>query len=279
MTETMRKNDRGKIVMRILSACRRIFLSASAFLIVCTLLFGCVFLTAYANSYLPAYSYLSANSYLPANFYVHGQENIPVRQAAAGMVRSASMAQAWEEELPEREEEAAWRRAYLYIICNMQEYLDDPYHNRMDSEKYHSMDQLVYLGIHDFDGDGIPELLAGDTITMAVFTFAGGRVEKLADLYYPNTACWCINGVYFKDNSVSVSCDGQDGSDFVDFGFLDNNGMKGFATRYYSASGRVSEEAREEIRLVHEETGWVLKFRSGEEAALDSGFDYDLIRW
>ena len=189
------------------------------------------------------------------------------------------MMQAWEEELPEREEEAAWQRAYLYIICNMQEYLDDPYHNRMDSEKYHPMDQWVYLGIHDFDGDGIPELLAGDTTTMAVFTFVGGRVEKLADLYYPNTACWCINAVYFKDNSVSVSGDGQDGSDFVDFGFLDNNGMKGFATRYYSVSGMVSEEAREEIRLVHEESGWVLKFRSGEEAALDSGFDYDLIRW
>ena len=117
----------------------------------------------------------------------------------------------------------------------------------MDSEKYHPMDQLVYLGILDFDGDGIPELLAGDTITMAVFTFADGRIEKLADLYYPNTACWCINGVYFKDNSVSVSCDGQDGSDFVDFGSLDNNGMKGFATGYYSASGRGLEEAREEI--------------------------------
>lgn len=277
----MRKNDRGKIAMRILSACRSIFLSVSVVLIVCPFLFVCVFLTACANSYPPAYSYLSANSYLPANFYLHGQENTPVRQTAAGMALPVSMTQAWEEEqeLPEREEEAAWQRAYLYIICNMQEYLDDPYHNRLDSEKYHPMDQLVYLGIHDFDGDGIPELLAGDTITMAVFTFSGGRVEKLADLYYPNVACWCINGVYFKDNSVSVSCDGQDGSDFVDFGFLDNNGMKGFATRYYSASGRVSEEAREEIRLVHEETGWVLKFRSGEEAALDSGFDYDLIRW
>ena len=265
--------------MRILSACRSIFLSVSVVLIICPFLIVCVFLTACANSYPPAYSYLSANSYLPANFYLHGQENVPGRKAAAGMALPVSMMQAWEEELPEREEEAAWQRAYLYIICNMQEYLDDPYHNRMDSEKYHPMDQWVYLGIHDFDGDGIPELLAGDTTTMAVFTFVGGRVEKLADLYYPNTACWCINAVYFKDNSVSVSGDGQDGSDFVDFGFLDNNGMKGFATRYYSVSGMVSEEAREEIRLVHEESGWVLKFRSGEEAALDSGFDYDLIRW
>lgn len=279
MTETMRKNDRGKIAMRILSAYRSTFLSAGVFLIVCPFLSVCVFLTACANSYLPTNSYLFANSYLPANFYLHGQENMPVRQAAAGMALPVSMTQAWEKELHEREEEAAWQRAYLYIICNMQEYFDDPYHNRRDSEKYHPMDQLVYLGIHDFDGDGIPELLAGDTITMAVFTFAGSRAEKLADLYYPNTACWCINGVYFKDNSVSVSCDRQGVSDFVDFGFLDNNDMKGFVTRYYRASVRGTEEAREEIRLVYEESGWVLKFRSGEEAKLDSGFDYDLIRW
>lgn len=234
---------------------------------VCTFLSVCVFLTA------------CANSYLPTNSYLHVRENMPVHQAAAEMTMSVSMTQAWEEELSEREEEAAWQRAYLYVICNLQKYLADPYHSRRDSEIYNPMDQWVYLGLHDFDGDGIPELLAGDTITMAVFTFAGGHAEKLADLYYPNTACWRINDVYFKDNSVSISGDGIDRSDFVDFGFCDNTDMKGFVTRYYSASGSLPEEAREEIRLVHEASGWVLKFQSGEEAALDSEFNYDLIQW
>lgn len=77
---------------------------------------------------------------------------------------------------------------------------------------YNPMDQWVYPGLHDFDGDGTPELLAGDTITMAVFTFTGGRVEKLADLYDPNVAYGCIGGVCFKENSVSVSCGSLGGS-------------------------------------------------------------------
>lgn len=263
----MWKNDRRKIAMWILSTCRSLFLSVCAFLAMCTFLSVCVFLTACANSYLPVYSYL------------HVQENLPVRQAAAETALPVSMTQVWEEEMMEREAEAAWQRAYLYVICNMQEYLADPYHSRNDSEIYNPMDQWVYLGLHDFDGDGIPELLAGDTITMAVFTFVGGRAEKIADLYYPNTTCWRVDNVYFKDNGVSISCDDSDGSDFVDFGFRDNNDIRGFVTTYYYDSGRMPVEAREKIRLVHEASGWVLKFQSGEEAALDSEFDYDLIRW
>lgn len=38
-------------------------------------------------------------------------------------------------------------------------------------------------------------------------------------------------------------------------------------------------EAEERIRLVHEESGWILRFQSGEEVVLDSELNYDLIRW
>lgn len=269
----MRKNDSGRMVRRMLSACRNIFLPAGIFWGVCTFLLACVFLTACAHSYL------DARACLPVHSYVHAEENLPVRQAAVEATLPVSILQVWEEEIMEREKEAAWQRAYLYVICNMQEYLADPCHSRSDSEMYNPMDQWVYLGLHDFDGDGIPELLAGDTITMAVFTFAGGRVEKLADLYDPNVACGCIDGVCFKENSVSVSCGSLGGSSLVKFGFRDNNDMKGFATEYFGASGVLPEEAEERIRLVHEESGWILRFQSGEEAVLDSEFNYDLIRW
>ena len=78
-------------------------------------------------------------------------------------------------------------------------------------------------------------LLAGDTITTAVFTFADGQVEKLVDVKNPKEA-------------------------YIYFGVP------------------MPKEAEESIRLVYEASGWVLKFPSGEEAALDSGFDYDFIR-
>lgn len=200
------------------------------------------------------------------------------------------------------EDEAAWWSAYLEVIYNMQEYLVDPNDYRSNPEIYNPMDNEIYLGLHDFDSNGIPELLVGDLLTMAVFTYSDEQVQKIVDLYNPNTSFWGINGIYFKDNSVSLNCDGADGSDFVNFGFLDGKYMIGFyeqlslpsvvmingeestleeMNRIYTINfnEREPEELKERIRLVNETGTWKLKFRSGEIAILNKDLNLELIMW
>lgn len=198
---------------------------------------------------------------------------------------------------------ADWQSAYLEIICNMQEYLVDIDDYRSNPELYNPMDDWVYLGIHDFNDDDIPELLVGDTLTMAVFTFTDGKPEKIVDLYNEyDPSSWCINGVDFKDNSVSLGCSGSGGTTFVNFGYLDGQYVLGHYSeinlpsvvringeestleemnRIYTTDYalREKEEYRERIRLVNENGVWVLKFQSGEEAVLDDQFDFGLIMW
>lgn len=208
-----------------------------------------------------------------------------------------------EEIAADTEGAADWQNSYLEIICNMQEYLVDIDGYRSNPELYNPMDDWVYLGIHDFNGDSIPELLVGDTLTMAVFTFSDGKPEKIADLYDEyEPLTWCINGVHFKDNSVSLGCSGSGGTTFVNFGYLDDqyvighysennqpsvariNGKEStleemnkiYATDY---AQREPEENRERIRLVNEDGVWILKFQSGDEKILDDQFDYGLIMW
>lgn len=203
----------------------------------------------------------------------------------------------------DQNEPADWQSAYLKIICNMQEYLVDINGYRSNPELYNPLDDWVYLGIHDFDNDNIPELLVGDTLTMAAFTFTDGKPEKIVDLYdeyEPST--WCINGVDFKDNSVSLGCSGSGGSTFVNFGYLDGRYVMGTYSEINQPSvvringeessleemnriyitdydRRDPAEYRERIRLVNEDGVWILKFQSGEEAVLDEKFDFSLIMW
>lgn len=195
-----------------------------------------------------------------------------------------------------------WQTAYLHIICHLQDYLADEYNNRDNQSISDPVGILGYLGIHDFDSDGIPELIAGDLRSMAVFSFFDGHVEKLADLYYPDPI-WCVNGVQFRDNSISVTCSGSSGSDFVQFGFLDGEYKLGIYSEYrypckvfvngelstleemnriypLDLEQRTDSELKEDIRLVHENGVWILKFSlSGVEAVLDNTFDFDLIMW
>lgn len=199
-----------------------------------------------------------------------------------------------------------WQNAYLEIICHMQDYLAIPYspdgsNDRNNPDLYNPSDNLIYLGIHDFDNDTIPELLLGDSLTMAAFTFTNGSIQKLADLYFPDIL-WCINGVLFNGNSVSIQCAGSDGCDFVNWGYLDGeyklglysqlcpelpitiNGSIGtledinqiYSTDYTKVT---EEEYRKRLRLLNKDGLWSLRFESGEEYILDSNFDYNLITW
>lgn len=249
--EMMQKGCSEKSIAPVPIVCRYVFLAVCMFFMACIFLTACTFFAA------------------GANFYPYVQRNITMRHTSLEEVVLGEETAEWED-TGGWEAEAAWKRAYLYVICNMQEYLASPYKSRNDTVAYQPVDEWVYLGIHDFDGDGTPELLAGNTMTMAVFTFTGGQLDKLADLYCPDAAYWRVDGVYFKGNSISVG--GADGSGFVNFEFEDGVYIVSFAER-------VHEEEKERIRLVHGESGWILQFQTGEETALDSGFDYDLIRW
>ena len=113
---------------------------------------------------------------------------------------------------------ATWQDVYRQII------LSDPrnYLAVALSPEISMENRQLYLGIHDYDCDGTPELIIGDSWAAAVFTYSDGQAEKLADLCIPNTV-WCINGLHARGNSISVHCDGAGGGDFVNFGFLDGN--------------------------------------------------------
>lgn len=200
---------------------------------------------------------------------------------------------------------ATWQEAYLQIIWNLPDYLADVFMSEGDRENpdlYDPENNSVHLGIHDFDEDGTPELIAGDGLSLAVFTFAGGQAEKLADLYYPGVV-WCVNGVQFRDHSVSVTCAGSGGNDYVQFGYIDGEYKLGlYSERSYPSDVLINREistleemnriypmpyeVREDSELkwhrplVYENGVWVLKsYFSDEEIILDSTFDFDLIKW
>lgn len=211
-----------------------------------------------------------------------------------------------EENISEILEQNTWQSAYLEILQHLQDNLaplkePDGTDYRSYAEIYNPQDVFIYLGLHDFDDDGIMELIVGDTLTMAVFTYRNGQAEKIADLYYPDSV-WCINGVYFKENSISLNCDGSGGSNFVNYGYLDGEYKLGFyselilddeitingepATReevnqIYTLDWeeRSEDESKERIRLVWENDKWVLKYFSGEEVILDENFDFNSIVW
>ena len=216
------------------------------------------------------------------------------------------------------DEPLTWQSAYLEIICHMEDYLplNLSYPDKTDSRKnsiYYDPDHKEgYVGIHDFDGNGIPELLAGDYMGMGVFTFSEGKAEKIADLYWPDYYDWCINGAYFKDNSISLNCDGSTGSWFVCFGFVageyrlgryykysSNPELKGNGFTDVTLNGEPSTreemdtiyntnwderdretELRNKVEIINQGRTWVLKYQlSEEEFQLNQDFDFELIRW
>ncbi|MBR1702817.1 MAG: hypothetical protein IJ716_12760 [Lachnospiraceae bacterium] len=196
-----------------------------------------------------------------------------------------------------------WQSAYLEILYHLQDYLAPLYYpdGANTRRNIDPLDIPIYLGLHDFDEDGTLELIIGDIVTMAVFTYKDNQVEKIADLYYPDSM-WCINGVFFKDHSISLACNGAGGSDFVNFGYLDGKYALGLYSqlnmpsvvtingeessleemnRIYTLNyeQRSEEEWRTRLRLVKENENWILKYPSGEEVVLDSNFDFDAILW
>ena len=190
---------------------------------------------------------------------------------------------------------STWQEAYLSIIkCDRQQLLVDSENARYPGDTY------IYLGIHDFDGDGTPELIFGDGVSLAVFTFSEGQVERIADLYFPGIV-WCVNGIAIHGNGMSVMCDGSGGTDYVNFGYIDGEYVLGlYAPRAHmepTINGEVCtvddinrihttdynemapEEFREKIQLVFENGQWILKLPSGEEFLVNDAVDFSKFVW
>lgn len=193
---------------------------------------------------------------------------------------------------------ATWQDVYRQII------LSDPrnYLAVELSPEINMEDRQLYLGIHDYDCDGTPELIIGDSWAAAVFTYADGQAKKLANLCIPNTV-WCINGLHARGNSISVHCDGAGGGDFVNFGFGDGeyvlgiytglsndydppliNGKTGtidqmnriYPTDYASYS---EDDLKEMVHLVRKGDDWTIHLPSGEIVTLDESFDFGRFLW
>lgn len=87
------------------------------------------------------------------------------------------------------------------------------------------------MGFHDFDQDGIPELILGDGVSVGVFTYKNNTVEKVTDLYEPED--WmAINGLHYKNNSIVLESNGSDGSGYVCFTYYEGEYITGFHDDY-----------------------------------------------
>ncbi len=256
------------------------------------------------------------------NFQIYGKKGLiivglAILLSACGYKETAEIekeppAEVWTESCPTEVRETergtvekiqTWQEAYLDILYHLQENLVPLYEpDGSDSRKFFDgEDMSIYLGLHDFDEDGTLELIAGDTFSLAVFTYREGQAEKIADLYYPDIV-WCINGVHFKDHRISLNCDGAGGSDFVNFGYVNGEYVLGRYSELNPDTGitvngvestyeevnqiytldwkeREQDAVKEWVRLVREEEVWILKYQSGEEVVLDSNFDFDTILW
>ncbi len=214
-----------------------------------------------------------------------------------------------EEGQQEKESVQTWQSAYLEVIYHLWDYLAPRYEPRSHKDsrrEYNNPENLwsFYLGLHDFDGDGTLELITGDGLGVAIFTYENGHVKKIADLCpLDPAATWCVCGMHFKDNSIRVECDGSGGANVINFGYIDGEYMLGYYNEQTSTDpitingrevtveevGRIytldydkieEEECRERFRLVNEKGVWILKhYESDEESVLDMSFDFDSVLW
>lgn len=193
-----------------------------------------------------------------------------------------------------------WQEAYRKVIqSDRNNLLADPEHFRSQVEE-----TQVYIGIHDFDEDGTPELIFGDGVSLAVFTYSDGSAAKIQDICFPETL-WCVNGVCFQGNALRAECNGSGGSAYVNFGYLDGQYLMGRYTeqcpdipctvnetvctleeftRIYPLnetdySDYQSGVLKEKANLIHNGSEWVIQLNSGEEIKVDSTFDFSQFAW
>ncbi len=118
-----------------------------------------------------------------------------------------------------------WEKAYIELLYNRDEVLSNPGGERGDNQ--YPIDYLR-LFIHDFDSDGIPELVVGDRYAVDVYTVCDGKYERLASLNTPDEY-HMVKGIALCDNCLYLS-DGDRGGErsYCVFGYFDG----GYHTLY-----------------------------------------------
>lgn len=148
------------------------------------------------------------------------------------------------------EKNSAWEASYREVIENIDDYLIDV--NGMENE----FNGYAYLGIHDFNEDGTPELVMGDNQAIGIYTTETGFVKKVAELYEPEE--WGgINGLVYKDNSIMLVSDGSDGNGYVCFTYQDGQYITGIHDDYNAEDATVngSESTFEEFSRIFDFNG------------------------
>ena len=194
-----------------------------------------------------------------------------------------------------------WEEAYKEIVCNMESYLADPYILRQEFDRADSDICIGYIGIHDFDDDGVPELIIGDTVSIGIFTYEDGMVKKIADLYEPED--WGgINGVHYRDNTIILVNSGSDGSCYVCLSCYDGEYVTGVYDEYkpqmavingkevteeefkkwFDTAGLLRDSSIPRSRIKKEDgivTALVIDAIQKEEYILIDDLDFGAIKW
>ncbi|MCM1467609.1 MAG: hypothetical protein NC086_05625 [Alistipes sp.] len=134
----------------------------------------------------------------------------------------------------------SWEEAYENVIRN--------------AEDFASL--VLYLGLHDFDDNGVPELVLSDKITIGVYTFEDYHVKRIADLYVQEQP-WGVNGCHYVNNCVYFQQDGSDGSSYLCWTIYDGESVTGFyddyqPERYILNENEVSQEDFERVFKISE---------------------------
>ncbi len=106
-----------------------------------------------------------------------------------------------------------------------------PYNRQKGWKRVEPPDNGGHIGIHDFDDDGVPELMIGDGISIGIFIYEDGMAKKIADLYEPEV--WgCINGAHYRENTIILVNNGSDGSCYVCLSYHDGEYVTGVFDEY-----------------------------------------------
>ena len=194
-----------------------------------------------------------------------------------------------------------WEEAYKEIVCNMESYLADPYILRHELDRADSDICIGYIGIHDFDDDGVPELIIGDIVSIGIFTYEDGMAKKIADLYEPED--WGgINGVHYRDNTIILVNSGSDGSCYVCLSCYDGEYATGVYDEYkpqmavingkevteeefkkwFDTAGLLRDSSIPRSRIKKEDgivTALVIDAIQKEEYILIDDLDFGAIKW
>lgn len=131
------------------------------------------------------------------------------------------------------ENNSAWEASYRETIGDIEDYLIDA--NEMENV----FNGYAYLGVHDFNEDGIPELVMGNNQAIGIYTTEANSVKKVAELYEPEE--WGgINSLFYKDNSIMLVSDGSDGSGYVCFTYQDGQYITGIHDDYNAEGATVN---------------------------------------